>query len=209
VSKYCTGKRLPENSMTLTGQGRVYASPDLAIVHLGVQTTGYDLTAMQLENARQMAGVIQALEEIGISDVKTLQYSIDKNYIFENGMQIDRGYTIRNILELRTNRISEVGRIIDAAVNMGANLVEFVAFDLSDRGYYYRQALGMALEDAQQKAASISRNLGRQADPIPVNIVENSAFPIQPLQFQREAVGTQIMPGDLLIEASITAEFLY
>ena len=83
--------------MTLTGQGRVYP-PDLAIVHLSVQTTGYDLTAMQLENARQMAGVIQTLEEIGISDVKTLQYSIDKNYIFENGMQIDRGYTIEDTL---------------------------------------------------------------------------------------------------------------
>lgn len=209
MSKYCAGKRLSVNTMTLTGQGRVSASPDLAIVHLGVQTTGYDLTAMQSENARQTAAVIQALEGIGISDVKTLQYSIDKNYIYENGIQIDRGYTIRNILEVRTNRISEVGRIIDTAVNMGANRVELIAFDISDRSYYYRQALSLALEDAQQKAASISRNLGRQVDPIPISIVENSTFPIQPLQFQREAVGTQIIPGDLLIEASITAEFLY
>jgi uncharacterized protein YggE len=209
MSKYCAGKRLSRNTMTLTGQGRVSASPDLAIVHLGVQTTGYDLTAMQSENARQTAAVIQALGGIGISDVKTLQYSIDKNYIYENGIQIDRGYTIRNILEVRTNRISEVGRIIDTAVNMGANRVELIAFDISDRGYYYRQALSLALEDAQQKAASISRNLGGQVDSIPVSIVENSTFPIQPLQFQREAVGTQIIPGDLLIEASITAEFLY
>ena len=209
MSKCCAESRLPKNSMTLTGQGQVSASPDLAVVHLGVQTAGYDLTAMQRENARKIEAVIQALQGIDVSDINTLQYSIDKNFIYENGNQIDRGYTITNILEVRTDRIDKVGMVIDTAVSVGANRVELIVFDLSDRGYYYRQALNLALDDAQQKARSISRNLGRQADPIPIRIIEDNAFPIQPLQLQREAVGTPIMPGDLLIKASVTAEFLY
>ncbi len=209
MAKCCTERRTAKNSITLSGQGQVAASPDLAIIHLGVETTGYDLTVMQAENARAIEAATQALRAMGITDIKTLQYSIDKNYIFENGRQIDRGYTIRNILEIRTNQIEDVGSIVDTAVMMGANRVEFIAFDLSDRDSYYRQALNLALKDAQQKAVSIARNLGIQADLIPIRIVENSALPIQPLQFQREAAGTQIMPGPLLIEASITAEFLY
>jgi len=195
--------------MTLSGQGQVAASPNLAIIHLGVETTGFDLTTIQAENARIIEAVTQTLRAMGISDIKTVQYSIDKNYIFENGRQIDRGYTIRHILEIRTNQIDDVGRIVDTAVMMGANRVEFIAFDLSDRGSYYRQALNLALEDAQKKAISISRSLRIQVDLIPIRIVENSALPIQPLLFQREAAGTQILPGTLLIEASMTAEFSY
>ncbi len=209
MAKCYTERRATRNSMTLSGQGQVAALPDQAIIHLGVQTTGFDLTTMQAENARAIEAVTQALRAMGVSDIKTAQYSIDKNYIFENGRQIDRGYTIRNILEIRTNQIDDVGRIIDTAVMMGANRVDFIAFDLSDRDSYYRQALNLALKDAQQKAVSIARSMGIQADSIPIRIVENSSLPIQPLQFQREAAGTQIMPGPLVIEASITAEFLY
>lgn len=209
MAKCYTGGQATRNIMTLSGQGQVAASPNLAIIHLGVETTGFDLTAMQAENARIIEAVTQALRAMGISDIKTVQYSIDKNYIFENGRQIDRGYTIRHILEIRSNQIDDVGRIVDTAVMMGANRVEFIAFDLSDRGSYYRQALNLALEDAQKKAISISRSLRIQVDLIPIRIVENSALPIQPLLFQREAAGTQILPGTLLIEASITAEFSY
>ncbi len=209
MSKYGVENQQLRNSLTLSGQGQVAASPDLAIIHLGVQTAGYDLAAMQSENAARIEAVIQALRRMGISEIETVQYSIDKNYVYENGNQIDRGYTIRNILQIRTNRMDEVGNIIDTAVNAGANLVEFISFDLSDRGYYYRQALNMALDDAQQKARSVSRNLGIQIDPIPNRIVENSGLPIQPFMLQREAAGTQILPGTLLVEASVTAEFLY
>lgn len=209
MAKCYTGGQATRNIMTLSGQGQVAASPNLAIIHLGVETTGFDLTAMQAENARIIEAVTQALRAMGISDIKTVQYSIDKNYIFENGRQIDRGYTIRHILEIRSNQIDDVGRIVDTAVMMGANRVEFIAFDLSDRGSYYRQALNLALEDAQKKAISISRSLRIQVDLIPIRIVENSTLPIAPLLFQREAAGTQILPGTLLIEASITAEFSY
>lgn len=209
MAKCYTGGQATRNIMTLSGQGQVAASPNLAIIHLGVETTGFDLTAMQAENARIIEAVTQALRAMGISDIKTVQYSIDKNYIFENGRQIDRGYTIRHILEIRSNQIDDVGRIVDTAVMMGTNRVEFIAFDLSDRGSYYRQALNLALEDAQKKAISISRSLRIQVDLIPIRIVENSTLPIAPLLFQREAAGTQILPGTLLIEASITAEFSY
>lgn len=209
MAKCYTGGQATRNIMTLSGQGQVAASPNLAIIHLGVETTGFDLTAMQAENARIIEAVTQALRAMGISDIKTVQYSIDKNYIFENGRQIDRGYTIRHILEIRSNQIDDVGRVVDTAVMMGANRVEFIAFDLSDRDSYYRQALNLALEDAQKKAISISRSLRIQVDLIPIRIVENSTLPIAPLLFQREAAGTQILPGTLLIEASITAEFSY
>jgi len=50
-----------------------------------------------------------------------------------DGRQIDRGYLVRNILEIKTNNIEATGNIIDASVNAGANIVELISFDVSNR----------------------------------------------------------------------------
>jgi uncharacterized protein YggE len=207
MSKYYSDNNLHNRAMTLTGQGQVTAVPNIALIHLGVQTTGENLTSIQNENARITQSIIQALQRIGVSDIKTFQYSIDKLYDYENGRQIDRGYSVRNVLEIRTSKTDMVGNIIDAAVNSGANVVDLISFDVSNREYYYQQALNMAVMNAMQKSKSIAMNLGIQSDPIPVKIVENSISPIQPYFRQELAATTPIMPGILKIEASVTVEF--
>jgi uncharacterized protein YggE len=207
MSKYYPDNNLHNRTMTLTGQGQVTAVPNIALVHLGVQTTGENLTSIQNENARITQSIIQALQRMGVSDIKTFQYSIDKLYDYENGRQIDRGFSVRNVLEIRTSKIDMVGNIIDAAVNSGANVVELISFDVSNREYYYQQALNMAVMNAMQKSKSIAMNLGIQSDPVPVKIVENSILPIQPYFRQELAATTPIMPGTLKIEASVTIDF--
>ncbi len=195
-------------TMTLTGQGQITAVPDIAIIHLGVQTTGENLTAIQSDNARMTQSIIQALQRIGVNNIKTFQYNIDRIFDFENGRQIDRGFSVRNVLEIRTNNLDMVGNIIDTAVGLGANVVDLISFDVSNREYYYQQALNLAVRNAIQKSKSIAMNLNITSDPIPMNIVENSIMPIQP--FRRElAATTPIMPGNIIIEASVTVDFHY
>lgn len=199
----------PLNTMTLTGQGRVTTVPDEAVIRLGVQTTGENLFDIQAENKRISQTILEALEQIGITDIKTHQYSINKYYDYENGNRIDRGYTVRNILEIRTKDIDQIGMIIDTAVNYGANVVEFISFELSNQQYHYQQALNQAISNAIQKAKSISMSLGIKMDPIPTHIIENSSLSISPQQFQRELAATPIVPGNLQIDANVTVEFLY
>ncbi|MDF2617197.1 MAG: hypothetical protein K0Q47_1853 [Sedimentibacter sp.] len=103
-----------QRTMTLAGQGRVYTTPDTAVL----------------------------------------------------GRQIDRGYSVRNIIEIRTNNIEMAGSIIDSSVNAGANVVELITFDVSNREMYYQQALNMAVMNAVEKAKSISMNLGTGKNPV-------------------------------------------
>ena len=193
--------------MTLTGQGQVTAVPNIAVIHLGVLTTGENLVNIQSENAQITQSIIQALQRMSISDIKTFQYTIDKIYDYENGRQVDRGYSVRNILEIRTSNLDMVGNIIDTAVNLGANVVDLISFDVSNREYYYQQALNIAVMNAIQKSKSISMNLGIPTDPVPTHIVENSVAPIQPFYRQELAATTPIMPGNIKIEANVTVDF--
>lgn len=197
------------NTMTLTGQGRVFAQPDLAVIRLGVQTIGSDLNMIQPENAQITQNVLDALKEAGIENIRTVQYTIDKLYDYENGTQIDRGFNVINLIEIRTDELDTVGRIIDTAVDAGANLIEMISFEASDPSIYYQQALNMAMMDAIEKARTLSRSLRLRTNLIPIKIVESGSVITPPLPYQRELASTPVIPGDITIEASLTAVFAY
>ena len=200
------------NTMTFIGQGQVSTIPNNATIRLGVQTVGPNLTTLQSENAQISQAIINTLNQYGVSDIKTYQYLIEKNYIYENGTQIDNGYTVRNILEIELNNIEQVGRVIDTAVNNGANVVELVSFGISNKELYYQQALNMAVMNAIQKSKSVAMFLGLQTDPIPIHIVENSTTPIPFMQartFGEGSFATPIEPGQYLTNAMVTVDFIY
>lgn len=197
------------NTMTLNGHGQIAADPDLAVIRLGVQTTGYNLSPIQYENAQISQRVIQSIKQLGITDIKTLQYSIDKLYEYENGKQINKGYSVQNILEIKTKNINQAGNIIDTAVNMGSNNVISVSFELSESDLYYKHALNLAVDNAIQKAQAICSNLNIKLNPVPIRIVEGNSSSIPMTQFQRELAATPILPGNITIEAFITADFCY
>lgn len=197
------------NIMTLSGQAQVTALPDTAVVRLGVQTSGVDPKTIQEANASASQAIVDALWGMGINNIRTVQYSVDKNYEYENGKQIDRGFTITSIMEIQTDQLDAVGTVIDTAIAAGANVVDLIAFEASDLSFYYQLALNKALMNAIEKARTISESLGLQTNLVPVRIEENSegALPAHP--FQRELAATPIIPGDMTIEASVTAVFAY
>ncbi len=197
------------HTMTLTGQGHVMAAPDVAVIRLGVQSTGTDLAQIQNENAQISQDIIQSLMQSGNTDIKTIEYTVDKSYEYDNGKQIDKGYSVRHILEIRTDQINEVGTIVDALVKAGSNVVSSISFELSDPNYYYQQALNLAVDNAIQKAKSISANFHLRLNSVPVKIMEGNISPIPIVRFQREAAATPILAGELKIEAFVTTDFLY
>ncbi len=208
LEAYMNGLLAPR-TMTLTGQGQVAAPPNMAVLRLGVELTGTDLSAIQSQNALLSQSVLNALRRMGITDVKTFQYNIEKYYEYGNGTPVHRGYTVRNIFEIRTGETDLIGAIIDTAVDSGANVVELISFQLSDPEYYYRQALNLAVRDAMEKARSVANHLGIRVEPIPVSLTETSGLPQPFLPVQRELATTPVVPGNITIEASITAEFTY
>ncbi len=199
------------NAMLLSGKGEVSAVPDIAVLRLGVQTTGENLQAIQAENAKTTQSVLQALYQLGVTEIQTVQYDINKLIEYEEGKQIDKGYSVRNILEIRTDNMGLVGTIIDSAVGSGANVVEFINFEVSDTDRYYLQALNLAIANAYEKAVSIAERLRLQINPAPRRITENSTPPIpfRAINLREGAFATPIEAGTNQIEASVTVEFTY
>lgn len=211
MTRYACDNPNCSKTMTLTGQGQIITIPDTAVIRLGTETTGYNLTDVQEENALISQAVIRSVKDNGVSDIKTYRYTIHKRYDYDNGKQIDRGYEVRSILEIRLDDMEKVGIVIDDAVANGANIIDFISFEVSDDTLYYQQALNQAVLNAVGKAESLGDMLGLASPPVPVKITENSSLP-QP--FSSRALGerasaTPIEPGDKIITSHVTVEFIY
>ncbi len=194
------------------GTGRITAAPDTALITLGVVTEGQDLERLQEENAETSTGVIKAILNFGIprDNIKTSSYTIEPQYDYVEGRQIFKGYRVSNILSIEVTRLSEVGEIIDRAVNAGANIVQGVSFIIKNADSYYNEALRLALRNAQSKALTLSQDMAIKIDRIPISIKEKpSERAFSGPELLKASATTPIMPGTLEITAEITAIFLY
>lgn len=202
------------NLLRLEGSGSVMAPPDLANIFLGVISEDNKLTEAQLENTEKMNSVINSILQLGVSEknIKTENYSVDPQYDFVEGKQIFRGYRVTSNIRVTVSNMGTIGKIIDKAIESGANVVYNVNFSLSDRDIYYRKALSLALEDAVEKAKSIEKTLDVVVNATPVEIVEVGGENFQPREaysIKAPASQTPIMSGQIEVTAKVNVSFRY
>jgi len=199
----------------VTGEGELSVQPDSASINLGVLTENKVLIPAQQQNSLEVSKVINSLLSLGIAKnlLQTFDYRIDSDYDFDQGKQIFRGYKITHILQVKIEDLSLIGKVVDTAVQNGVNYVSNVQFTAKNKESFYQQALSIALINAIEKAKAIANTLKVTLIPTPILVIEggNVVQPLfnQPGTFVKGISSTQFEPGQLLVKASISAEFHY
>jgi uncharacterized protein len=177
-------------SITVTGNGYVYADPDLAKVTIGVTTEATTSSKAMSDNADAMASVVAAIKGLGIpdKDIKTSTVSLQPKYEYQyptavapsaTGMEKAIppmptsspptslstrivGYTAVNTVTVTVRDMSLVGKVIDEGYNGGANNINGVTFLLSDEkgASVYKEALKQAVTEAKDKASVLATAAG-------------------------------------------------
>jgi uncharacterized protein len=201
--------------LEVSGEGEMVVSPNLATINLGVMTEGKEVIPTQQQNTAEINQVINSLISLGIprNHIRTFDYRIDSEYDFDQGKQIFRGYKVTHLLEVKIEDLGKIGKVIDTAVNQGANYVANVQFTTKNKDAVYQQALSAAILNAGQKAQTAASTLKVQLNPIPFHIIEKTAG-FRPLENQavtyvKGITSTQLEPGELTIKATVTAKFGY
>jgi len=150
-------------TISVQGQGKVYAKPDIAIVDLSVVTDGTNLKTVQDKNSAKMNKVTEFLKGFGIEekDIKTINYQIYPRYNYENRVipQII-GYEITQALEVKIRALDKIGDILDKSVSAGINQVSSLRFWVDKDEDLKEQARKLAIDDAKKKADKLASNLG-------------------------------------------------
>ncbi|WP_342432263.1 SIMPL domain-containing protein [Neobacillus sp. FSL H8-0543] len=200
--------------MIVTGEGQIAVQPDTASVNLGVITEDKELIPAQQQNSITGTQLINALVSIGIekNNIKTFDYRIESDYDYDQGKQIFRGYKVTHILQVNIDDLSTVGNVVDTAVQNGANYIANVQFTAKSKESYYNQALSMALKNAGEKAKTIANTINVSLFVTPVLVTEGGGT-VQPFESQQTFVkgvsSTQLEPGQLVIKATVSAEYKY
>lgn len=206
--------RHKQQTVKVTGEATLQATPDQAIITLGVQTENVDPKLAQQENSQTISKIIKILKELGIdeSNIKTSEYRMDPQYNYFEGKEIFNNYKVQHMLQIKTDNIEKVGSIIDTAVKQGANSVSNIRFSLANSERYYNQALTIALQNAHEKAMTLTTAIDAPLHPIPIRMEEISAA-TPPVVYQTtsyvKASTTPILPGELQITATVRVEYKY
>ena len=221
IMMICATTFAEENSpiISVSGEGIVEATPDRATISVGVITREKNPAAVQAANARTATSVINSIVALGIErkNISTGNYSFSPTYRHtENGKRILEGYEATNSVTIIVDDLNLVGKIIDAALNHGANQVNSLNFGLRNKTAYQDEALRLAVLDAKRKAEIVARALGKSIVSVRnVSINSNSISAPRNYKMARSmavaedavAYETPIESGSLQCSANVHVEF--
>ena len=113
-------------TITVSGTGKVYVTPDKATVNLAVITRNDDINAAQEENAATMTSVLASVSALGIAneDIQTYDYGIKQETRWKDGDVIYEKYKVTNRIKVSVADVEKASEIISAAVKSGATGVD-------------------------------------------------------------------------------------
>lgn len=206
-----------ERTITVTGSGIAYGAPDIVTVALGVEAVNQDiLAAMQDANAR-MDAVMQALQAGGVApeDIRTENFSIYQDYGYSpasmGGEQPGPAYRVSIGVNITVRETARVADLLAAAVSAGANMVNYIQFNIADRSALEAEARDLAVADAYARAGQLAGTLGLSVGE-PLRVVENADLYGQPVGLGGGGAGAAleappISQGTLSVSLSVTITF--
>ncbi len=164
----------PTNTITVSGEGVVFAVPDVAQFSVSVQETAKDVKTAQGAATAKGNAIIDYLKGAGVADkdVQTTDYSVSPQYKWSQtacpqgssycpgGEQVLTGYQVSQTLSVKVRDTAKAGDILAGVGGKGASQVSGLDFTIDDQNAVEAQARDKAITDAKAKAQVLAKSLG-------------------------------------------------
>ena len=200
-------------TITSTGEGRREMAPDKATIVLGVETRARTPAAAASANADRMTAIRNALTRAGVAarDIATARYSLGLEF---GRTPADTQYVASNMVTVTTRQLDQVGRIIDTGLGAGANNINSLQYDLTDRAKAQAEALGDAVANARRQAEVMAEAAGgRLGELVELGTQPGEYRPFYAaevsMRMQAGAAPTPVSPGSVTISASVNGRWRF
>jgi uncharacterized protein YggE len=170
----------PDPSISVSGEGKVTAKPDLALITLGVSTLRPTVAEARESAAAALDGMIASMRNNGIDedDIQTQQLYINAEYNYNDGNQRLIGFRVNNTVTAKVRNIDNTGQVVDDAVDAGGDstTIDGISFTIDDPKDLQSQARAQAVEDARAKAETLASAGGVDVGA-PITITEGGFSP--------------------------------
>lgn len=200
-------------TLTVTGNGKVFLTPDIANISIGVHAEGKDAAEAVSTNNAQTQKVIEELKGMGVEakDIQTTNFSIYPRQEYDNnGNLTGITYVVDNTVYVTVRDLSKIGDLLNTVVQSGANSISGIEFDVADRVKALSDARKAAVDNAQAQAEELAQAAGVKLGPVQ-SITISSSAPIPLAQSRAAAAAPQaevpISPGQLSLSVDVTVVY--
>jgi uncharacterized protein YggE len=205
-----------EHTIYVSGNGKVYLTPDLAYVYIGVQSNAESVGDALTANNEKAQAISKTLQELGVQpkDIQTSSFNI---YPIQQsdpeGKLLPVTYNVDNTVYVTVRDLSILGKLLDAVVRSGANTINSITFDVTDRSQALSEARKLAVEDARKQGDEVAAAAGVKITGVSNLSVNVSGGPIA--MYDAKAVGggnaaaaqAPISAGQLMISVDVSATY--
>ncbi len=158
------GSEVAARTISVNGTGTVYLTPDIAYINIGVHTENPEVgNAVDMNNQKSQS-VINAIKALGVEakDIQTTNFSVYNSVQYDpmSGMETGAVYMVDNTVIITIRDLAKMSDILDASIRSGANNINSVLFDISDKTGAIQQARLLALEKAHSLASELTEGAG-------------------------------------------------
>lgn len=178
-------------TISVSAEGKVTATPDLASVNFSVVTEAKTAKEAQTKNTEKMNAVIDYLKSIGIEskDIKTTSYSLYPRYDYPNGRSVLVGYVLNNSLNVKIRDFDIIGDLMAKSVDLGINQVGDVQFSIENPDQLKAEAGELAMKNAKEKATRLATQAGVSLGKIITFSESSSDYYPMPYYAKAEGMG--------------------
>jgi hypothetical protein len=163
---------IPTNTISVQGEGEVFAIPDVAtfsfsvIKEAGTAQEAQDMAATVANNATDyLKG--QGIED---KDIKTTNYSVYPRYEYPQiycitypcpqGERKLVGFEITQTMTVKVRDTKKAGELLSGIGELGIDQISGLSFTIDDEDAVQREARQKAVTDAREKAKALADDLG-------------------------------------------------
>lgn len=204
-------------TISVTGQGEASGAADQARVNAGVQTLAPTVVEASQQNQAVVARIMRALAQQGIDDknIQTTNYSIwpeqRRDPRGSNEMTIT-GYHVSNTVNVTIDDIDNVGEVLAAVTNAGANSINGIVFGIRDPAELERRARAAAMAEARARAEALAELAGvALGEVLTLSMSTGGGGPVPMMAARMEMASAApvpgISPGELSVSVQVQATF--
>jgi len=171
-----TAQEAPSPAVTVSGEGTVTAQPDQAVVRFGVVTRAETAQETRANNATAAKTAMNAVRALDIPDEKLRMESLrlQPRYEYDDDERRLVGYEATRQVVVELNDLEVLPQLVADVVAGGANRLDKIDYQLSDRSRFRDEALREAAQSARDKARLLAETL--DADLGPVRTINEQSF---------------------------------
>jgi uncharacterized protein len=205
-------------TLTVSGTGVAYLTPDIAYVNIGVHTENNDAAMAVSSNNTNSQKVIDALKKFGIADkdIQTTNFSIYPQQQFDNQGKSTGviNYVVDNTVYVTVRDLSKIGNLLDSVVQAGANSINSIQFDVTDRTKALSDARQAAIADAKAQAQEVASAAGVILGVVQSIDITGGSTPPMPVYSAKAggamldaAASVPVNPGQLTVTINVNVVY--